>query len=175
MRLNKKGLFSYILFFIIIIMIINQLIIFQQINEKNNLMQNTLSINEIINCKRTILEEKIDNVIYQELQKEFIKQYFDSDTIKENINQNLEKIFLKENLILENQLKNEINLPTKENLNKVTKVSITHLEKVTIIDYIFTSNFEKTIKLTKKIGDKMNTYFEIPIDYKISYVGLKVV
>ncbi len=167
--MKNKGLFSFMLFLVLLIIIL-ELSIFLQKNESDfEKTKNELIKLEESNKQRTIIEENIDKIIKIKLEEQILKNNSNIFVAQKEINTKLFE-YLKErakatDIFFENEKELSI-----EYLNQNSVISIIQIKDITYAEYFFTSNILKTNIVSSKIGNKIKVFFRIPVDYTIKVV-----
>ncbi len=159
-----KGFFSFAVMLAMLIL----LFWFNYENEKNmtqfKSIENELIKIEQANKERTVMENNVDKIIGIKLKEQILKQNFNLASAQNEINSALLKYTQNKteatNLFYEKKLELNINY-----LNKNTSLIIIKAKGATYGEYDYTSNISENEMVSKKLGNKVKTNFEIPIGY----------
>lgn len=126
--------------------------------------KNELIKAEQANKERTLLENNFDKIVKIKLEEQIMLGNFNVHTAQNEINSAIAKYLIGKantsNLMYEKT--GEIN---KEFLNENTSVQILKAQGVVYAEYVYASNLMKNSIISKKLGNKIISYFKVPIGY----------
>ncbi|MEI7961758.1 MAG: hypothetical protein WCI04_05475 [archaeon] len=131
--------------------------------------KNELLKAEIANKERTLLENGFDKIVRIKLTEQVMKRNFNVINAQNEINQKLAN-YLKQKAYASTIFYEKIGETTTDFLNQNSSVQILQGEGIIYAEYSFTSSFLKNTTVGKKLGNKIITYFEVPIGY--TYKGI---
>ena len=165
-----KGFFSFAIFFTLA----GILLFFAAENEndfyKLSEIKNELIISEISNMERTLLENNTDKIIQLKLNEQIGKNNFKITSVQTEINSKLANHF-SEKVRAATIFGEDKGIANEQFLKDNTSVTILQGEEFVYGEYVFTSNSSKNTIVKGKLGNKINSYFTIPIGYTIHYIG----
>jgi hypothetical protein len=168
-----KGFFS---FAISIAALIILLFLCIGINENNLVLEKTkheLMKAEIANKDLTILENNVDKIINLKLNEQILKRNYNTALAQKEINSKVA------NYLTGKAKASTINFEetgevTENYLTQNSSVTILTAHGLTYAEYTFTSSPLLNTTVSKKLGNQINSYFQIPIGYtqqKIQITG----
>ena len=164
MKLGQKGFYS---FFIVLAMMVMLLALGVQA-QKNSLelekARNYLVEMEQANKERTILENNTDKIIYAKLEEQVLKENFNTESVKEEINSTLLS-YLQGKAQATDLFYGQATGLTLDYLSQNTNVTVLKVKGVTYAEYTYTSNLLKNSIVSAKLGADAAIYFKIPIGH----------
>jgi len=137
-----------------------------------NATQNELIKAEQANKERTLLENNCDKIIYSKLNEQILKNNFNVADAQSEINSALAN-YLNKKAKSMNQFHEEIGEVTSTFLNQNSAVVLLQTEEAIYAEYNFTSTPLMNTRIGKKLGEKIISYFEIPIGYTTKIFQLR--
>jgi hypothetical protein len=152
--------------FAVILAMITTLIFFSAAIYENTTKTKEI-INELIkaeeaNKEKTLLENNVDKIIHTKLEEQIKKNNYNIKKAQTEINTALEAYLLN---------KADVTTPAHEKIGKATRDQLNNQSKVTILqseegayaEYVYTSNPQRSLIVSKKLGNEIITYFTIPL------------
>lgn len=134
--------------------------------------KNELIKAETANKERTLLENSVDKIVITKLNEQITLQNFNVQKAQNEINEALQT-YLKEKAHTANLTHKKTGEITKQFLNENTSVAILRGEEVIFAEYTYTSTIFKNTIISAKLGNKIISYFEVPIGY--THIELRVI
>ncbi|MEK6959405.1 MAG: hypothetical protein AABW59_05170 [archaeon] len=162
-----KGFFSFAIALAII-----ALILFVNVSSEKNssVLRETNSAlieAESANMQRTILENNIDRIIFENLLLQALSQNFNSNSAKTAVNNNLVNYLQGKAKISSFIEDKEISLAE---LNENSTVIIVHRGTSIFADYTYTGGTLRNMLVRKTFGDKFGVEFLIPAGYTVRVI-----
>ena len=132
-------------------------------------VKNELIIAEISNKEKTLLENNTDKIIRTKLEEQIILKNYNLIRAQNEINSALSNYF-KGKASAMSIFNENLGEATTFFLNQNSSVAIFEGEGITYAEYSFTSSLLKNTTVSVKLGNKIITYFQIPIGYIIKII-----
>ena len=126
--------------------------------------KNELIKAEMANKERTLLENAVDKIVKAKLTEQILRKNFNVINAQNEINSKLAEYF-KEKADAQNLAHEIIGEANIVFLNQNTSVQLLQGEGAVYAEYTFTSSLMKNTTVGNKLGNKIISYFEIPIGY----------
>ncbi|VVB74542.1 Uncharacterised protein [uncultured archaeon] len=134
--------------------------------------QNELIKAEQANKERTLLENNCDKIIYAKLNEQIPRNNFNVASAQNEINTTLAN-YLQGKAKTMNIFYEETGEITTTTLNQNSAVVLLQTEEAIYAEYAFTSTPLMNTRIGKKLGEKIISYFEIPIGYTTKIFQLR--
>jgi hypothetical protein len=119
---------------------------------------------EQANKERTLLENNTDKIILEKLKEQIIKKNFNAQQVQNEINSKLAE-YLKGKAHTATILREKTGETNPAYLNENTSIMIIKGKTGTYAEYYFTSTITKNTTISAQFGNKIISYFEMPIGY----------
>ena len=165
-----KGFFSFVLLFLMSIIILEYSLFF--ISQQSLFSQTKLELIALENASkdRTIIENNVDKIIYQSLLEIILLEKTNIPTSKDIINTNLLN-YLKNKAYATDILLQNPHTLTLSYLNNSTKLVIYKSDQISHVDYYFTTNESLTNNISTELGNSIKLIFKIPQYYTQKVIG----
>ncbi|MFA5931255.1 MAG: hypothetical protein WC821_03005 [archaeon] len=166
-----KGFFGYALGLAMLIVLLYLGISLGNHQFELEKVKNELIITEISNKEKTLLENNTDKIIRTKLEEQIILKNYNLIKAQNEINSTLSNYFKgKANAM--SIFNEKLGEATTSFLNQNSSVAIFEAQGITYAEYTFTSNLLKNTTVGKKLGNKIITYFQIPIGYTTKIIRI---
>lgn len=186
--MKNKGLMSFILVLIFILIYFNLVYSIESFNSKKNLAEAELIEIENSSFKRNLLENAVDEVVEETIKKEIQFGSTEGKKINKKISKNLIEFFseLEKKGINAKAMKSSKEYKkteikgekiTKEFIEENSKTMVIKLEeKVFLVEFYFTGGLNKNNLVGAEIKEnKTKNKFFIPINYSIKLISVKMI
>ena len=126
--------------------------------------KNELIKAEQANKERTLLENGVDRIVAAKLDEQITLGNFNVQKAQNEINTRLAG-YLKGKAKASTLSHQSIGEATMQFLNENTSVQILEAEGAIYAEYVYTSSILKNTIISAKLGNKIISYFEVPIGY----------
>lgn len=161
---NKKGFLSFALVLAMILCLLYMALALQETNFEFEKTKNELIKAEQANKERTLLENGTDRIITAKLEEQIMLENFNVQKAKNEINSKLAQ-YLKGKTITTNLFRQKTGEISTNFLNENTTAQILKGKNLAYAEWTYSSNTAKNSIISAKFGNKIISYFEIPIGH----------
>ena len=186
--MKNKGLMSFVLVLIFILIYFNLVYSIGEFNSKKNLTEAELIEIEDTSFKRNLLENAVDSVIEETISNEILFGSTEGKKINQKISEKLIKVFseteAKEIFVKEinsNKEYKKIKITgkeiTKEFIEENSKTIVIKLEeKIFLVEFHFTGGINKNNLVGAEITENQSkSKFFIPVNYTVKLIAFRVI
>lgn len=164
-----KGFFGYALGLAMLIILIYLGIALGNNQFELEKVKNELIMAEITNKEKTLLENNTDKIIRTKLEEQMSLRNYNLSKAQNEINSTLSNYF-KGKASAYSIFNEQLGEATTSFLNQNSSIAMFESQGITYAEYTFTSNPLKNTTVKTKLGNKIITYFQIPIGYNTKII-----
>jgi len=185
--MKHKGLISFVLVLIFILIYFSLVYSISSFNSKKDFTESELIEIENSSFKRNLIENAVDSVIKEEIEKEIMFGSDDPEKIREKVAAKLFETFSGNELkntefreITSGKKYTEIKIKgeklSKEFIEKNSKIIVINLEKTLyLVQFIYTGGINRNKLIGAEIKENSSSQkFFIPVDYSVTVISLRL-